>query len=62
MRRRWVDEAKLPAEVVAARKVPKLFVKPAEYDMAAWLIGQRDFKRAEKLLLEAMDVQVGCIG
>ena len=50
--------AKQPAEVVAAKRQPKLFVQPAEYDLACWLISQKDFTKAEKHLLDVVDIQV----
>jgi len=52
-----VQQDALPVDVVAATKVPGLFVTPAEMDLACFLLNQQDFKKAEKLLLETLLIQ-----
>lgn len=61
VKRQWVVHAKQSAEVVAAKRQPNLFVQPAEYDLACWLISQKDFTKAEKHLLDVVDIQVSLL-
>jgi len=57
VKRKWIQGDVLTADVVASRKHPDFFVKPAEMELASFLIGQRKFQEAEVLLLQTMDLQ-----
>jgi Tfp pilus assembly protein PilF len=55
--RRWVDKEKESAEVIAARKKPKLFITPAEMVLALHYLSRKEMDKAEKLLSETMKIQ-----